>query len=136
VINQKKEFVVQKRSKQKDYCPGWLDLTSGGVIGADENEDESAARELEEELSINEPDPQFLYKFKFEDNGSKAWCYTYYYIYNGKVKAQESEIDALFFWTEEQILQKISQGSLITPDSLVAFNKFLPHWHKIQQIRR
>jgi len=45
VINSKKEFIVQKRSMLKDYCPGYLDLAAGGVVGAEENEDENALRE-------------------------------------------------------------------------------------------
>jgi hypothetical protein len=31
---------------RKDYCPGYLDFAAGGVIGVEENEDLSAAREL------------------------------------------------------------------------------------------
>jgi 8-oxo-dGTP pyrophosphatase MutT (NUDIX family) len=62
VINPKKEFIIQKRSMQKDYCPGYLDLTAGGVVGMNEDEDENAARELNEELGIQEPNPKFLFK--------------------------------------------------------------------------
>jgi hypothetical protein len=53
VINAKRQFVVQKRSKNKDYCPGFIDLASGGVVGmADTDPDVNAAREIEEELGI------------------------------------------------------------------------------------
>ena len=59
--------------------------------------------------------------------------YVYYLIYYGKVKAQESEIDALLFWNEEKILDMFKIGSRITPDSKVAFSKFLPYWSKIKK---
>ena len=60
VINQTKKFIVQKRSLQKDYCPGFIDLAAGGVIGADDmDEDLSAAREVEEELGIPNPVPLY-----------------------------------------------------------------------------
>jgi 8-oxo-dGTP pyrophosphatase MutT (NUDIX family) len=42
---------------KKDYCPGYLDLAAGGVVGFEEDEDQNAKRELEEELSIVEPNP-------------------------------------------------------------------------------
>lgn len=42
---------------QKDYCPGYLDLAAGGIVGINEDEDTNAARELNEELGIQEPDP-------------------------------------------------------------------------------
>ena len=38
---------------QKDYCPGFIDLAAGGVVGmAEPDVDMSAAREVEEELGI------------------------------------------------------------------------------------
>ncbi len=63
---------------QKDYCPGYIDLASGGVVGINEDEDTSARRELTEELGIEAPDPKFLFKFRYEDEVSKVWAYVYY----------------------------------------------------------
>jgi hypothetical protein len=41
------KFIVQKRSMQKDYCPGYIDLAAGGVVSYSDIEiDKSAAREL------------------------------------------------------------------------------------------
>ena len=36
----------------KDYCPGYFDLVTGGVVGAGEDDDLSASRELAEELFV------------------------------------------------------------------------------------
>jgi pyrimidine 5'-nucleotidase len=44
--------IVQKRSPLKDYCPGKLDPTPGGVVGYGESYLENAVRELEEEMGI------------------------------------------------------------------------------------
>ena len=73
MLNQKKEFIVQKRSMDKDYCPGYIDLAAGGIVGLIEDEDESAARELEEELGIVDPSPKYLFKLRYEDECSKCW---------------------------------------------------------------
>jgi hypothetical protein len=48
-----------------------------------------------------------------------------------KLKPQESEIDALFFWTEQQIQDKIKAKAKISPDAVRAFELFLPKWHEI-----
>ena len=102
MINAKREFIVQKRSKNKDYCPSYIDLAAGGVVGIeDTNVDENAAREVEEELGIpytNHTKPTYLFKFSYSDMSTSCWCYVYYLLWNGAVKPQETEVDALFYW--------------------------------------
>jgi 8-oxo-dGTP pyrophosphatase MutT (NUDIX family) len=49
---------VQKRSMQKDYCPGYIDLAAGGVVGMEDTDvDESAKREVQEELGVEGTSP-------------------------------------------------------------------------------
>ena len=58
----------------KDFCPGYIDLAAGGVVTMnDEDEDDCAARELNEELGIAEPSPQYLFKFRYSDDCKNAW---------------------------------------------------------------
>ncbi|ETV89263.1 hypothetical protein, variant 3 [Aphanomyces astaci] len=45
-------YYVQRRSSTKDYCPGLLEPMAGGVVGFGESYDESAYRELDEEMGI------------------------------------------------------------------------------------
>jgi 8-oxo-dGTP pyrophosphatase MutT (NUDIX family) len=91
VINEKKQFVVQKRSMQKDYCPGFIDLAAGGIVTmAEQNPDEGAAREVEEELGIPyNPNnkPEYLFKFPYQDDCTVGWQYVYYMFWNGPIKA-------------------------------------------------
>jgi len=53
VRDTEEHFLVQKRTMQKDYCPGYYDLVTGGCVAAGEDDDESATRELKEELGID-----------------------------------------------------------------------------------
>ena len=46
------KILVQRRTETKDFQPGMLDATAGGVVQADEQMLESARREAEEELGI------------------------------------------------------------------------------------
>ena len=47
-------YCIQRRSLRKDYQPGKLDITFGGVIKANEMKDvrDAAEREVREELGI------------------------------------------------------------------------------------
>lgn len=46
------KILVQRRTETKDFLPGMLDATAGGVVQADEQLLESARREAEEELAL------------------------------------------------------------------------------------
>ncbi len=47
------KILVQRRTETKDFLPGMLDATAGGVVQADEQLLESARREAEEELGMS-----------------------------------------------------------------------------------
>ncbi len=58
VFNKHKELFLQKRSRLKDKHPGVWDSSAAGHINAGEGYDETAVRELEEELGIISNDLQ------------------------------------------------------------------------------
>ena len=39
---------------KKDYCAGYFDLSTGGVVGEGEDDDINAVREVEEEIGIKD----------------------------------------------------------------------------------
>ena len=45
-------LLVHRRADDKDLYPGWWDIAAGGVVGAGEDHDSAAARELAEELGV------------------------------------------------------------------------------------
>ena len=121
VIDEKHRFCVNKRSFRKDYCPGWIDLAFGGLVGAEEmkNIDAAALREAQEEMGLpniqnlrlpggaQDLSPKFAFKHIYEDKSTSAWCYIYYVpwhsIFNttSPIKPQESEIDLVLWLTPE-----------------------------------
>ena len=50
--HEEKKFLIQKRSKTKDYAPSCFMLSSGGVFAPGEGKLENALRELEEETGL------------------------------------------------------------------------------------
>lgn len=56
VFNRAGEFFLQKRSLHKDTAPGVWDSSASGHLGAGEDYDASAVRELEEEIGLRTED--------------------------------------------------------------------------------
>ena len=105
------QFLISKRSQQKDICPGWLDLGFGGIVTADEifDVDGSAKREAEEEMGL--PDlgrvrvprgllgskgllssfstlvPKFAFKHRYEDDNTNGWVYAYYMPWSREIES-------------------------------------------------
>jgi 8-oxo-dGTP diphosphatase len=59
IINNKKEFLIQKRSMKKDLWPGQWDVTAGAVVSGEDSLT-GAIREVEEELGITLMPEKFL----------------------------------------------------------------------------
>lgn len=52
VLSTDGRLLVHRRADTKDLLPGWWDVCAGGVVTFGETYDESAARELAEELGV------------------------------------------------------------------------------------
>lgn len=67
------KILVQRRTDTKDFLPGMLDATAGGVVQADEVLLDSARREAEEELGIAGVPFAEHGQFYFEDEHCRVW---------------------------------------------------------------
>ena len=87
IRNTNNQFLIQKRTMLKDYCPGYFDLVTGGVVSAGEDDDVSASRELLEELGVDmDLKPCKLGTFSFEDPKNRVWGNLYFVDnFNGKL---------------------------------------------------
>ena len=82
------KFVIQKRTLLKDYCPGYFDIVTGGVVGAGEDDDLGAERELEEELGLKGHKLEKVAVVKFENEGNRVWGNLYFL----KVELKEGDL--------------------------------------------
>ncbi len=73
VFNSKNELFLQKRTMTKDVFPGTWDIAAGGVVLAGESYEESAIRELDEELGVTEVNLQFHFDHFYEDENNRVW---------------------------------------------------------------
>ena len=93
-------LLVQRRTKIKDYCPGKLDPTPGGVVGFGESYALNATREMMEEMNIDlsEGSPneiRELFTFPYQDDNVKVWGGMFEVTYRrpmSEIKMQPEEV--------------------------------------------
>jgi 8-oxo-dGTP pyrophosphatase MutT (NUDIX family) len=124
VFNSKGKLFVQKRTKTKDIYPGYYDGAAGGVVLAEENYDESAARELEEELGIRNVPLTSHFDFFYEEGKNRVWGRVYSCVYDGKMVLQAEEVESGQFYHVDEVL-RLSEHQPFTPDSLYALKRYV-----------
>ena len=124
VFNSEQEIFVQKRTKTKDVYPGYYDVVSGGVVTVGETYDESAKRELEEELGIMNIPLSELFVFFFAEGKMKVWGKAYSCFYNGNIILQKEEVESGSFMSVDEVILK-SKYDKFCPDGLYVLNRYL-----------
>lgn len=128
VFNPACKIFVQKRTKTKDVYPGYFDVVSGGVVIAGETYEESAKRELTEELGIKNESLTQLFDFFFEDENNRVWGRAYLCFNDGKIILQEEEVESGEFISIDEILSKSRHGPYC-PDGLYVLKRYLKDYN-------
>ena len=124
VFNGKGELFVQKRAATKDIYPSYWDLAAGGVVLAGESYEESARRELAEELGIKGGRLRCLFDQYYEDADNKVWGRIYACTHNGPFTLQAEEIDDGRFMPLADIFT-LQQTEPITPDGVQVLHRLV-----------
>lgn len=111
------KVLVQHRTETKDFLPGMLDATAGGVVQAGEAMLDSARREAEEELGIAGVPFAEHGQFYFDDPHCRVWGALFSCVTQGPFALQESEVSEACWLTPEEITARCDE---FTPDSLKA----------------
>ncbi len=123
VFNSTGELFIQKRTMNKDVYPGYYDVAAGGVVLDGESYDESARRELEEELGIKDTEISAHFTFFHEEDKNQVWGRVYSCIYDGELTLQAEEVESGFFADPEEVLA-LSKKDPFTPDGLYVLKRF------------
>ena len=126
VFNEAGDVFVQRRTGTKDIFPGYLDICAGGVVQAGESYDESAERELQEELGIAGIPLTPLFEFFYAEQRNRVHGRAYRCVYEGPMKLQEEEVESGEFIAPAQIIERAAT-QCVTPDSLYVLTRFLKH---------
>lgn len=123
VFNSSGALFVQKRTKTKDIYPGYYDIAAGGVVQADETYEESANRELQEELGITVA-LNFLFDSYYSDENNKVWGRIFSCVHEGPFLLQKNEIESGEFMDIQEIFYADSNKQF-TPDGVEILNKLI-----------
>jgi 8-oxo-dGTP pyrophosphatase MutT (NUDIX family) len=124
VFNHRQEVFVQKRTTTKDIYPGYWDVAAGGVVLASESYEQSASRELTEELGVSEIPltPLFDHYFEDEDASNRVWGRVFRCTHEGPFTLQPEEVESGLFMPVPQILES-SLREPFTPDGILILKK-------------
>ena len=122
VFNEKKELFLQKRTATKDLYPSCWDVAAGGVVLAGESYEESAERELAEELGISGVSCNPLFDQYFEEEDNRVWGRIFSCIHNGPFSLQEEEVAYGVFMDVPAIFE-LSRKEPFTPDGIDILRK-------------
>ncbi|GAA0836622.1 MULTISPECIES: NUDIX hydrolase [Marinomonas] len=126
VFNNNGNLIVQKRTDNKAFCPGYYGVSTGGVVDSGESYLESAHRELQEELGV---DLTLTSQGVFctEGEGFRIWgkIYTCHYDEqrDGALSLQAKEVASIHEMSINYILEN-TDNLLFTPDSLDALRHY------------
>ena len=110
VVNAAGQLFLHKRSKTKDLFPGVWDSSAAGHVGAGEDYDETATRELGEELGCR-PAKSPVRLFKIEARPETGWEFVWVYRVEaeGPFVLQVEEIECGDWFTKPQIEQWMAE---------------------------
>ena len=146
-------LLVQRRSTIKDYCPGKLDATPGGVVGFGESYLLNSTREMMEEMNIdleeeeddtiknkNKNELKQLFVFPYEDETVKVWGGLSEVTYRkpfSEIKMQPEEVSEVLQLSVKTIRKMaIDCPEDWMPDSLHALTLYLQYRYDTSLKRR
>lgn len=113
VFDQNGSLLLQKRSMQKDECGGMWDSSCAGHVESQQTYDETAPRELLEELgfSVNAP-LDTLFKMQPTLENGNEFAMVYKTIYGGPFTIAADEIDEIRWFTPDCLDEWVGQSEL------------------------
>ncbi len=112
VVNRAGRVFLHQRSWQKDLFPGVWDSSAAGHVGAGEDYDGTAQRELAEELGCRpEQAPRRLFKIEAREETGQEFVWVYRVEAEGPFTLQEDEIERGDWFTVAEIDRWLAERS-------------------------
>src|SRR5262245_34232623 len=122
VFNSRDDLFVHQRTATKDVHPSFWDVAVGGVLSAGESFDESARRELLEELGVDAT-PQPLFPFQYADSRTVVHAMAYRLKNDGPFRFQPEEV-ARGDFVPVADLERLFAERQFCPDGLEVWREF------------
>jgi 8-oxo-dGTP pyrophosphatase MutT (NUDIX family) len=109
---------VSRRSADKDWSPSSHDAAAGGVVQHGEPVEESARRELAEELGIQDTSLRFLTTARYDDDTVRCFLHCFETTYDGVVTHADGEVVWGDWMTLPQLGERLrDRGWPFVPDT-------------------
>jgi isopentenyldiphosphate isomerase len=113
---------VHRRTDSKDVYPGFYDVVAGGVNTPGETYDESAARELEEELGITAT-PTYRFTQRYDGPSGRCIGGVYDVVWDRAIVWQPEEVAWGAFVPLDQVAEMTARDRFC-PDGLEMFERW------------
>lgn len=127
VLNSEDLVYVHRRTDTKDVYPGYYDFAAGGVLQAGEEPDESAAREVAEELGVTGVELVPLFEADYADEHTRFHAFCYECRYDGPIAWQPEEVAWGEWVTPARLLELLDELAFM-PDTRSCFAAWLDSW--------
>ena len=117
--------------EDQGHLPGYYDIAFGGVVGAGENFEAAARRELGEEAGVGEARLRRVLDFHFDDDSDHVKAVVYTATYDGPLRLQASEIESGQWMDLDQVVD-LSQREPICPDGIEALRLYLDRLNQVR----
>jgi len=134
LFNAENQLFVHQRTTAKDIYPGYHDVAFGGVVGAGEDYDAAARRELTEEAGLDEVVLRRVLSFRFDDDINLVNGVLYTASHDGPLRLQAAEI-ASGRWMDLDAVIELAQHEPFCPDGIEALRLYLDRLHQLQRKR-
>jgi mutator protein MutT len=117
VTNERGQILVHRRAPDKDLWPDRWDLAAGGVVGAGEDYESAARRELAEELGIVTNELRQVSTGSYEDPDVALVAAVYVVSWDGPVHFADGEVTEAV-WVDLDELDDMIARRPFVPDSV------------------
>ena len=118
---------VHRRTDTKDVFPGAHDVWAGGVVGAGEDPDTAAHRELAEELGITGAPMTPLPRTTYDDGQVRYHAFTYEARWDGPLRPEPTEIAWAGWVTLGELVERLADPERwpFAPDGRAGIERWL-----------
>ena len=117
VLGSDGRLLVHRRAATKDVWPAMWDMAAGGVVGAGEDYETAARRELAEELGIVADELVDLGGGHFADAAVRVFGHGYCTVHDGPFTFTDGEIDEVR-WVTRAELEVLMVEQRFVPDNV------------------
>lgn len=127
------DYLLTRRSPDKNVYPGWYEATAGGAVQAGESETQAVRRELFEETGIRSE--AFTEIAFVRDDARRSFYYHYLCIVNipkDEITLQDGETDGYRWMSEEEFIAFVNSDAYIPTEK----ERLLSYFEKIGYLRK